>query len=58
MSDWSGRTKTAAQRKLKEIIRDHEDGLIVATYGYTVADAVHDWLAFGLSGRDSATVEK
>ena len=49
----SGRTKTAAQRKLKEIIRDYEDGLVIEGYGYTVADAVRDWLAFGLSGRDS-----
>ncbi len=54
----SGRTKTAAQRKLKEIIRDYEDGLVVAAYGYTVADAVCDWLAFGLSGRDSDTLTK
>ena len=48
-----GRTKTDAQRKLKEIIRDYEDGLVIGGYGYTVADAVSDWLAFGLSGRDS-----
>ena len=54
----SGRTKTAAQRKLKEIIRDYEDGLVAEGYGYTVADAVRDWLAFGLSGRDSNTVTK
>jgi integrase len=52
------RTKTEAQRKLKEIIRDHEDGLATGTYGYTVADAVNDWLAFGLVGRDNATIEK
>jgi hypothetical protein len=42
----SGRTKTAAQRKLKEIIRDYEDGLVMGGYGYTVADAVGDWLTF------------
>ncbi len=53
-----GRTKTEAQRKLKEIIRDYEDGLVVGGYGYTVADAVRDWLAFGLSGRDSNTITK
>jgi integrase len=53
-----GRTKTEAKRKLKEIMRDYEDGLTTAAHGYTVADAVRDWLAFGLSGRDSATVEK
>jgi integrase len=54
----SARTKTAAQRKLKDIIRDYEDGLVLGDYGYTVADAVRDWLAFGLSGRDSNTVTK
>jgi hypothetical protein len=52
------RTKTEAQRKLKEIIRDYEDGLATGPYGYTVAEAVNDWLAFGLGGRDSAIVEK
>jgi integrase len=54
----SGRTKTAARRKLKEIIRDYEDGLVMGGYGYTVADAIRDWLAFGLGGRDSNTVTK
>jgi hypothetical protein len=53
-----GRTKTEAQRKLKEIIREYEDGLVIGGYGYTVADAVSDWLAFGLSGRDSSTITK
>jgi integrase len=53
-----GRTKSEAQRKLKEIVRDYEDGIVIAGYGYTVADAVGDWLAYGLSGRDSNTVTK
>jgi integrase len=53
-----GRTKTEAQRKLKEIIREYEDGLVIGGYGYTVADAVRDWLAFGLSGRDTNTIIK
>jgi integrase len=53
-----GRTKSEAQRKLKEIIREYEDGLVIGGYGYTVADAVHDWLAFGLSGRHSNTIAK
>jgi integrase len=52
------RTKTEAQRKLKEIIRDYEDGLVTGPYGYTVAEAVNDWLEFGLGGRDNATIEK
>jgi integrase len=54
----SGKTKTAAKDKLKQIIRDYEDGLMVSATGYTVADAVQNWLGFGLSGRDAATVEK
>jgi integrase len=54
----SGRTKTEAQRKLGEIIRDYEDGQVTDGYGYTVAQAVRDWLQFGLSGRDDDIVEK
>jgi len=53
-----GRTKSEAQRKLKQLLREHEDGLVIGGYGYTVADAVNDWLAFGLSGRHSNTVTK
>ncbi|MFI1014221.1 tyrosine recombinase XerC [Streptomyces sp. NPDC020965] len=53
----SGTTKTAAKTKLKEILRDYEDGLAIAPTGYTVKDAVTDWLAYGLAGRDSGTVE-
>ena len=52
----SGRTKTEAKTKLKEIIRDYEDGLAIAPGDYTVAQAVTDWLAYGLNGRDPATV--
>src|SRR4051794_9343658 len=54
----SGRTKTAAKDKLKEILRDHEDGLTIAPHDYTVAQAVNDWLTHGLSGRDASTVGK
>jgi len=53
-----GRTKSEAQRRLREILREYEDGLVIGGYGYTVAGAVRDWLAFGLSGRDSNTVKK
>jgi integrase len=52
----SGTTKTAAQRKLKEIIREYEDGLAVAPDGYTVAEAVRDWLAHGLNRRSQKTI--
>lgn len=52
----SGKTKTAAKVKLAEVLRDHEDGLAIAPTGYTVANAVTDWLSYGLSGRDKGTV--
>ena len=54
----SGKTKTEARAKLKEVLRDHEDGLAIAPQNYTVADAVRDWLAYGLNGRSEATVTK
>jgi len=53
----SGRTKTAAKEKLKEVLRDYEDGLAIAPTGYAVAQAVNDWLTYGLTGRDKATVD-
>lgn len=53
----SGKTKTEAKTKLKEVLRDYEDGLAIAPTGYTVKDAVTDWLAYGLAGRDGGTVE-
>jgi integrase len=54
----SDKTKGGALAKLKEIQRDHEDGIAVWPQNYTVADAVRDWLQFGLSARDEATVTK
>lgn len=53
----SGRTKTEARAKLKELIRDQEDGVAIASRAYTVGQAVADWLDHGLGGRDPATVE-
>ena len=53
----SGRTKTEAKRKLKEVLRDHDDGLAIAPGDYTVAHAVNEWLTFGLAGRDVATLK-
>jgi len=52
----SGRTKAEAKRKLKEMLRDHEDGLAIAPSDYSVRDAVEDWLTYGLSGRSEVTV--
>ncbi len=53
----AGRTKTEARNKLKEILRDHDDGVAIASRGHTVAQAVEDWLAHGLGGRDASTVD-
>src|ERR1035441_9259530 len=52
----SGKTKTEAKTKLKAVLRDYEDGLAIAPDGYTVAQAVTDWLAHGLNGRDRDTI--
>lgn len=52
-----GKTKGAAKDKLKQILRDHEDGVALAAgSGYTVTHAVNEWLCYGLSDRDKATV--
>ncbi|MER6758011.1 site-specific integrase [Micromonospora echinofusca] len=54
----SGKTKTEARTKLREKIRDYEDGLAIAEHHYTVTDAVNDWLAYGLNGRSDRTRTK
>lgn len=52
----SAKNKTGAKDKLKEMIRDLDDGLGVAPHGYTVGDAVRDWLSFGQGKREKGTV--
>lgn len=52
----SAKTKTEAKDKLKEMVRDLDDGLPIPSDGYTVADAVRAWLASGLRGRDQDTI--
>ena len=51
----SGRTKAEAKRKLREVIREHEDGVAIGDEGYSVKHAVEDWLAYGLADRDEET---
>ncbi|WP_243789768.1 tyrosine recombinase XerC [Saccharopolyspora gloriosae] len=53
----SGKTKTAAHAKLREILRDQEDGQPAEDTAYSVADAAQSWLAYGLSGRSKSTVD-
>jgi hypothetical protein len=38
----SGKTKTEAKTRLKEILSDVEDGIKIVSTGYTVADAVQE----------------
>ena len=54
----SGRNKTEAHAALREKVREYEDGVSTATTGRTVAQAVEDWLAYGLNGRSANTVIK
>lgn len=53
----AGRTKTEAKTKLKEVLRDLEDGTLTESGSYTVKQAVEDWLEYGLIGRDPQTIE-
>lgn len=53
----SGRTKTEAKKRLKEILRDLDDGVGVRGHQFTVEDALLDWLEHGLAGRDPKTLE-
>ncbi len=52
----SGKTKTEAKDKLKEMMRGLDDGLPVASDKYTIADAVTYWLTYGLSKKAPRTV--
>ena len=54
----SGKTKTEARTKLREKIRDYEDGLAIAEHHCTVTEAVTDWLTYGLNGQSDRTREK
>jgi hypothetical protein len=49
------RTKTEAKAKLRDLLRSREDGLVLARDGYSVRQAVEDWLEHGLSSREKAT---
>ena len=46
----SGKNKTEVRAKLAELHDELNDG-VVTNAGYTVAQAINDWLADGLAGR-------
>lgn len=52
----SDKSKSRALKKLHEKLRERADGLPSEDARYTVAQAVRDWLEYGLNGRDEATV--
>ncbi|WP_131736331.1 site-specific integrase [Actinomadura roseirufa] len=52
----SDKSKTKALKKLQAKLRDREDGLPSEDTRYTVAQAVENWLQYGLSGRAANTV--
>ncbi|GGP36041.1 tyrosine-type recombinase/integrase [Saccharothrix coeruleofusca] len=53
----SAKTMTEAKRKLRELQRELEDGGTIAPHGYTVGEAVTDWLTnYAATGRDPNTV--
>ena len=54
----AGATETAALRALRSRIRDYEAGLVVGSERWTVRDAVEDWLVYGRSEVDAATLRK
>jgi integrase len=52
----SGKTKTEVKDKLKDLHTDLDAG-VRPVRGYTVGQAVTDWLAVGLPGRTAKTIE-
>jgi integrase len=54
----SDKSKTKALAKLREKVRDRDDGLPIEPGNYTVADAVRNWLEYGLTGRELRSILK
>jgi len=52
----SGRTRAEVAAKLRELHAEHDAGVRLVS-GYTLRQAVNDWLAEGLDGRSEETVK-
>ena len=50
----TGKTKTEVRKRLAEILRDHEEDLLTVS-DITVAEAMSEWLEFGLSRTSDST---
>jgi integrase len=55
---FSAKTRTEANRRLKELLREVELGLDVTRAGVTVGEVIESWLAHGLNGRAQGTLEQ
>ena len=53
-----GSHEDEAKNKLRQMLRDQDDGISVQPGSVTVEQAVRDWLQFGLPGRSDHTVAK
>ncbi|MDT0319276.1 site-specific integrase [Streptomyces millisiae] len=53
----SAKTKTEAKSKLKDLLSEYATDLGVDSTDDTVEEAVTNWLAYGLAGKDPETVE-
>ncbi|MGS2587064.1 site-specific integrase [Streptomyces hebeiensis] len=52
----SGKTKTEVRRKLKDLKKELEAG-VKTSATYSVEQAITDWLAHGLKGRDKGSID-
>lgn len=57
MHSASDKSKSKVLKKRHEKLQDRDDGLPSGDGKYTVAQAVENWLQYGLNGRDSSTIE-
>jgi site-specific recombinase XerD len=52
-----GRTKAQVKDKLREVVDDLESGVAAGDSGYTVGQAVDDFLAHGMKGKAKTTID-
>ena len=52
----SGQTKPEGKARLREVMRDHQDGFPTEHRHRTVAEAVEDWLMHGMGLQEPSTV--
>lgn len=53
----SGKTKTEARKKLRDLVNVRDTAQPAQDDDYTVTDAVENWMAYGLTGRSHTTTK-